>query len=503
MFEVTIESLYKCFDVISNASSSDVDKLKAYQQILQGSKCGPNEKKLSSQFIGRFFKLFQSEQENSFNCLLDLCDDEDSKTRIQAVRDFQQICKAEPAFIPRVSDVLAQLIVTEDVSESNGINTALKSLLTMNPSSTLAGIFNQILSSKSRIQRQNLIKFLLDNLKDIPEEKMSTELGDFITEHLIQLLNEASSSEFVIIVALMSSLKSMSTLLGRQKLVNMITNLIMEKMPVFDPQSAQSVELIQQAGKQVVRLLSKNVSAAQLLKYMLESVVPSVLSVDNPFRQRGILLILTNLSSHPGDAFTSIPEDSQIRLLQPLYASLLTSLPEPSTFTNEGDVRPKISLPAFTIECIFYTLLNLLKFSPTFLCASVQNENDTASQEGVARLQALRHKAQYTARLIQSYKAAIVTELQAAFQAEGGCSVKTVDEARRALANIEKMVRCIFRSKIEPDCLHDVLLSWIEPAPPKPQATSSATATTAGAKRPASKQQHQIASLTRNKQRRF
>lgn len=83
---------------------------------MQGSKCGPNEKKLSSQFIGRFFKLFQSEQENSFNCLLDLCDDEDSTTRIQAVRDFQQICKAEPAFIPRASDVLAQLIVTEDAT---------------------------------------------------------------------------------------------------------------------------------------------------------------------------------------------------------------------------------------------------------------------------------------------------------------------------------------------------------------------------------------------------
>lgn len=321
----------------------------------------------------------------------------------------------------------------------------------MNPSSTLAGIFNQILSNKSRVQRENLIKFLLDNLKDIPEEKRSAELDEFITEHLNELLNETSSTEFVIIVALMSSLKSMSTLLGRQKLVNTITNVIVEKMPVFDPQSAQSVELIQQAGKQVVRLLSKNVSAAQLLKYMLESVVPSVLSVDNPFQQRGILLILTNLSSHPGDAFTSVPKDSQIQLLQPLYASLLTSLPEPSTFTDEGDVRPKISLPAFTIECIFYTLLNLLKFCPTFLCASVQNESDTASQEGVARLQALRHKAQYTARLIQSYKAAIVTELQAAFQAEGGCSVKTVDEARRVSCQIPRVYKSCFKVSIFTD----------------------------------------------------
>lgn len=41
------------------------------------------------------------------------------------------------------------------------------------------------------------------------------------------------------------------------------------------------------------------------------------------------------------------------------------------------------------------------------------------------------------------------------------------------------MVRCIFRSRIEPDCLHDVVLSWIEP-------TSQTIMTpSAGLKRPA------------------
>lgn len=485
MFEVTVESLYKCFNVISNNSSSDAEKLRAYQQILQGSKGGPNEKKLSSQFIGRFFKLFQTEQENSFNCLLDLCEDEDPKTRIQAVRDFQQICKAVPTFIPRVSDVLAQLVITENVSESNGINDSLKFLLIMDPSSTLVGVFNQIISSKSGIQRKNLMQFLMDCLKDIPEEKMTLELEEFIIEHLNRLFSENSSTEFDAAITIMSSLKSLSTLLGRQKLVNMISNFVMEKVPTFDPQSIQSVKLIQQAGKQIARLLSKNVSAARLLKYMLEYVVPSVLSVENPFQQRGILQILTNLSSHPGDTFTSVPEDCRIQLLHPLYMALLTSFPEPSTLTDEGDVLAKISLPVFAIECFLYTLLNLLKFCPTFLCASVQNVDDATSQEGVTRLNSLRHKAQYTARLMQSYKTAIVAELQASFQAEGGCSVKTADEVRRALANVEKMVRCIFRSKIESCFLQDVILSWIEPAP----AVSSLTVATAGAKRLASQQQ--------------
>ena len=81
-----------------------------------GSKGGPNEKKLSSQLIARFFKQFEKEEENSFNCLLDLCDNEDPHIRMQAVRDLQQVCKLDSAYISRVSDVLCQMFGTDDAS---------------------------------------------------------------------------------------------------------------------------------------------------------------------------------------------------------------------------------------------------------------------------------------------------------------------------------------------------------------------------------------------------
>lgn len=273
----------------------------------------------------------------------------------------------------------------------------------------------------------------MEHLKVIPEEKMTTELEEFVMEQSKKLINDCSTQEFVSVIAVMSSLKSSSTLLGRQKLVNIITNIILTKLPTFDPHNAQNIDLLQNAGKQVERLMSKNVSAAQLLKHMLVTVVPSILLVDKPFQQRRILQILTNLSSHPGDAFTSISEENQVELLKPLYITLLSSLPEP-TVISDGDTPAKASLPAFTIECLLYALLNLLsKFCPAFFCASVQGEEglDKTSQEAVTRLQNLRQKAQYAARIIQSYKPAIVTELQTAFLAEGGCSVKTADEVRR------------------------------------------------------------------------
>lgn len=84
--------------------------------ILRGAKGGAKEKRLASQFIGRFFKKFKAEQEISFNCLLDLCDDADVDIRKQSVHDLQQICKYEPSYMPRVADIFGQMLATDDVS---------------------------------------------------------------------------------------------------------------------------------------------------------------------------------------------------------------------------------------------------------------------------------------------------------------------------------------------------------------------------------------------------
>ncbi len=51
---------------------------KEYQNILDSSKGSNAEKRLGATFIPRFFKYFPDNQLNALNCLLDLCEDEDS-----------------------------------------------------------------------------------------------------------------------------------------------------------------------------------------------------------------------------------------------------------------------------------------------------------------------------------------------------------------------------------------------------------------------------------------
>eukprot|EP00108_Taenia_solium_P004774 TsM_000651200 transcript=TsM_000651200 gene=TsM_000651200 len=466
MIAVTVDSLYRCFDTIANKNSSDIEKHNAFQLILVGSKCGPNEKRLSSQFIGRFFKLFKNEQENSFNHLLDLCDDQDPVIRMQAVQDLLQICRSEPAYVSRVSDVLSQMFASDDASELHVIALVMFTLLEMDPSSTLAGILNHI-STDSDIHRENLVKFLMENLKRLPDGKISLELEGFIIQELTKSLPIVSGTGFVQLVSLIASLKSTTSLQARQSLVDKITDHVIQSVPVFNPQVPSSVAHIRDCGKQVVQLLSKNVSAGAFLKYILVKVIPKISLVKGP-DERGILQLLAEFSAHPGVTLTSVRSDEKTHILLPLYNCLMELLPEaplmeePVTTLDVGG-SDKLLIPAFAVECCIYSLLSLLRFYPKFLC-TMETGDDEAARGGSFRLQALRRKVQFTARLIHSYKTSIIAQIQAVSQAEEP-SVILAEEARRALENIEKMVRCLFRPRIEPEYLVRIALSWVDTTP--------------------------------------
>ncbi|VDM15894.1 unnamed protein product [Hydatigera taeniaeformis] len=478
MIAVSIDSLYSCFDTIANKNSSEAEKNNAFQLILLGSKCGPNEKRLSSQFIGRFFKLFRNEQENSFNHLLDLCDDEDPSIRMQAVHDLLQVCKLEPAYISRVSDVLSQMFASDDASELHVITLVMFALLELDPSGTIAGIFNHI-STDSEMHRENLVKFLMENLKRLPDDKIPLDMEGFIVQQLNKLLSVVSGTGFVQLISLISSLKSSTSLQARQSLVDKITDHVIQSVPVFNPQALSSVIHIRDCGKQVVQLLSKNVSAGAFLKYILVKVVPKILLVQNPSEQRSILRLLAEFSAHPGVTFTNIRSDEKTHILLPLYNCLMELLPEPPSAQElmpnlDGDGSNKAFFPAFAGECCIYSLLSLIKFHPEFLC-TLETGTDEAVREGIFRLQALRQKVQFMARLIHSCKASIISQTQAEFQAAGSSSTMSTQEITRALDNIEKMIRCLFRPRIEPEQITGISLSWIDAtlAPKYPVASST------------------------------
>ena len=55
---------------------------KEFLAIIASVKGGPQEKRLASQLISRFFKFFPQHTEKAMNAQLDLCEDEDVNVRI-------------------------------------------------------------------------------------------------------------------------------------------------------------------------------------------------------------------------------------------------------------------------------------------------------------------------------------------------------------------------------------------------------------------------------------
>lgn len=98
------------------------------------------EKRLASQFIGKFFKFFPNLAESAIDASLDLCEDENMQIRRQAIRDLPQLCKDSKEHIPKIGDILAQLLVVEDAQELQQVHMSLQQILKFDAKASLAGI---------------------------------------------------------------------------------------------------------------------------------------------------------------------------------------------------------------------------------------------------------------------------------------------------------------------------------------------------------------------------
>ena len=91
-----------------------IQKKAAYEKILNGVNGEEKEKRLASQFIANFFKLFPVLYEESFNKLLDLCEDENVVIRKQVIQYLSVIAKSVTEYIPKIADTLTQMLITDD-----------------------------------------------------------------------------------------------------------------------------------------------------------------------------------------------------------------------------------------------------------------------------------------------------------------------------------------------------------------------------------------------------
>ncbi|XP_018621090.1 apoptosis inhibitor 5 [Scleropages formosus] len=442
---VTVQELYRNYGILADAKDDLSQHKDAYQAILDGVKGGPKEKCLAAQFIPKFFSHFPELADAAINAQLDLCEDEDVSIRRQAIKELPRFAAGEN--LPRVADILTQLLQTDDSAEFNQVNTALISIFKIDAKGTLGGLFTQILQGED-IVRERAIKFLSTKLKTLPEEVMTKEVEDFIFTEIKKVLEDVTGEEFVLLMRILAGLKSLQTVSGRQQLVELVVEQAFLEQ-ALNPADADSVDRLLQCTRQALPLFSKNVHSTRFVTYFCEHVLPNLSMLTSPVAeldiQLEVLKLLAEMSRFCGDM------EKLETNLKILFEKLLEFMPLPpgegENGEHSGNEEPRLQFSY--VECLLFSFHQLGKKLPDFLIDKINTE----------RLKDFKIRLQYFARGLQVY----IRQLRVALQGKTGDALKTEENKIKVVAlkitnNINVLIKDLFHNP--PSYKSTITLSW-------------------------------------------
>uniref|UniRef100_A0A673GKW7 Apoptosis inhibitor 5-like n=1 Tax=Sinocyclocheilus rhinocerous TaxID=307959 RepID=A0A673GKW7_9TELE len=408
----------------------------AYQAILDGVKGGPKEKRLAAQFIPKFFSSFPELADAAINAQLDLCEDEDVSVSTSSSSSCQRF-----ACYGRFFSYLL-----DDSAEFNQVNTALISIFKIDAKGTLGGLFSQILQGED-IVRERAIKFLSTKLKMMPDDTMTKEVEDYIFIETKKVLEDVTGEEFVLLMRILSGLKSMQTVSGRQQLVELVVEQAFLEQ-ALNPTDADSVDRLLQCTRQALPLFSKNVHSTRFVTYFCEFVLPNLSLLTSPVAeldiQLEVLKLLAEMSPYCGDM------DKLEVNLNMLFEKLLEFMPLPPEEENgENAANEEPKLQFSYVECLLFSFHQLGKKLPDFLIDKISAE----------KLKDFKIRLQYFARGLQVY----IRQLRVALQGKTGDALKTEENKIKVVAlkitnNINVLIKDLFHNP--PSYKSTVTLSW-------------------------------------------
>ncbi|KAG7456358.1 hypothetical protein MATL_G00251420 [Megalops atlanticus] len=442
---VTVEELYRNYGILADAKDNLNQHKDAYQAILDGVKSGPKEKRLAAQFIPKFFSNFPELADAAINAQLDLCEDEDVSIRRQAIKELPRFAAGEN--LPRVADILTQLLQTDDSAEFNQVNVALISIFKIDAKGTLGGLFTQILQGED-IVRERAIKFLSTKMRVLPEDVMTKEVEDYIFTEIKKVLEDVTGEEFVLLMRILSGLKSLQTVSGRQQLVELVVEqaFLEQALNLAD---VDNMDRLLQCTRQALPLFSKNVHSTRFVTHFCDHVLPNLSTLTSPVAeldiQLEVLKLLAEMSPFCGDM-----EKLEANLTM-LFKKLLEFMPLPpenmENGENTGNEEPKLQFSY--VECLLFSFHQLGKKLPDFLIDKIDTE----------RLKDFKIRLQYFARGLQVY----IRQLRVALQGKTGDALKTEENKIKVVAlkitnNINVLIKDLFHNP--PSYKSTITLSW-------------------------------------------
>jgi len=353
------------------------------------------KKKLAAQFIAKYFKNLPELHENAIEVLLDLCEDVDMATRVHAIRGVASVSKDAPEELPRMGDILVQLLQADEVLELDTVKHALESLLRVDIKGTLGALFGRIIDGEDN-QREKAITFLRDKVIAHAKELLhpDKEAEEYLTEQIKKVLEDVNGEEFRIFIDILRNLKIFQ---GQNS--HVLLDLIADQADInsnFQPDKVDNVERLISCLSMAVPFYKIGASDAKFLNYISTKVLPIFDKLEDSHKL-SLLKLLAEMSSH------CKPEEPK-RVIEPIYELVKTHIPNK---TPEGSDAPKIN---FTyIECLLYIFHQMAAKSPSSLFSicglivSTDKEPPKPDEESKAKQEDLKTRLELLERNTQLY----------------------------------------------------------------------------------------------------
>jgi len=446
-----VSKLYDLYYTISNAKGKESEHVKEYEEILGGVKGEVSARKITGQFISRYFSTFPTLEEKSLDALFDLCEDDDSTIRKQTISSLGVVCKGKPAHVPKVSDILAQLLQVDDASEINCVNASLVSLLRVHVKGALTGLFYQLESNPSDLIRERVLRFLIAKVPALGDV-FTKEIQIFIFQEAKKIINKTKDADLDLLMQLLLQMSVCRTTSGKQQLHDsLVSQLDFTKPLVVKPNSiVKTISVLFHAKSFYSNQVKSTATVGFLMKQVLpklEAIEAALLVTGKPEHASMVIRLLQLLAQIL--PFTESVEDPKAAM-EHVHKALMTVLPVPpaSGAPEAPESSDSTNLQFSRVECLLFILQQLIK----------HNKENFFTDADV--LKDLRHRLTYFSRWSQAYQKV----LRDAISAKKGDELKTEESrtkliALKTTANINTIVKDFFHNP--PAAKSTITLSWI------------------------------------------
>lgn len=433
-----IERMYECGDILANAKGLTHKAHQAeYEEILAGVKGADNCKRLSSQFIARFFGYFQNLMDQSIDAMLDLCEDSNVDIRKQAIKDLPILCKDQHIKnLPKIVDVLVQLLQSEDGAEVTIIQNSIMTLIRRDTRAAIIGIFNQV-HTGDEVVRERAIRLIHTKIKTSTAELLNKESQAELIAQIKKVFASGSvtAEEFPKLLSILQMTFLPKSTTGKAELVTMISKMAdlgEDYEAEFDYTSTEALDRLIQCANQALPYFSTAVKSTKFMEQIVMKVLPHYYELpelsgqdvsvqDQVCKLAAELALFMDKLSDPATAASNV------------FDRLIDYMPLPPV-TEDGSMTEVPSIEFTKVECLMFAFHSIGRQDESFLKADEE------------RLKDFRSRLQYLARGVQGY----IKKLRE-FLAKPPAGTTPEDKKLKQIAlrtnlNIQSMIRDLFHS---------------------------------------------------------